>query len=88
MATAPKQKPLIAIPRVDQAKSIEMRVQGRGEALRFRMFVGKKEVSFDPDNEWMDRSWFGLVVRELDRRKVWHYNIDQRADVMVMNWSR
>ncbi len=73
MASAPKQKPLIRIPGIGSAKKIDMFTRGQGENLVFQMFVGRKQVNFDPDNEWMDRSWFGLVIRELDRLKVWRY---------------
>lgn len=97
MASAPKQKPLIVIPGIKSNTYIEMPIRGAGEQLTFQMFIGKrtgssakalKPVSFDPDNEWMDRSWFGLVVRELDRLKVWTYDVIERDGQHVFVWSK
>lgn len=88
MVSAPKQKPLIRIPGIGSAKQITMYVRGRGESLEFQMLVGKNRVNFDPESEWMDRSWFYLVIRELDRLKVWHYNVAKADLILQFNWSK
>lgn len=90
MASAPKQKPLIKIPGIGSAKKIDMFTRGQGESLVFQMFVGRKQINFDQDDPdgWMDRSWFGLVVRELDRLKVWHYRTVGEPGQVQFIWSR
>lgn len=87
MAKAPAQQPLVDIPGIESAKTIQFRVQGQGENLKFKLYVDRKEVQLDSDSEYMDRDWFGIVVRELDRRN-WHYSVDTTDKrVTVFKWS-
>lgn len=88
MAKPPKQQPLVDIPGIDDAKELELRVKGAGAELQFQMFVGGEQVYLDADNEWMDRDWYGIVIRELDRREVWHYSIEPVSGVNHYIWKR
>lgn len=88
MAKPPKQQPLVDIPGIDDAKVIELRVKGSGAELQFQMFVDGNQVYLDVENEWMDRDWFGMVIRELDRREVWRYGVEPVSGLFYYTWKR
>lgn len=69
MAKPPTQEPFVYIPGIETAKMVETQVWSSGETLTFQIFVDDKQVVLDEDQglNKMDRSWFGIVIRELDR---------------------
>lgn len=87
MAKAPAQQPILNIPGIDEASVVELYVKGRGENLTFKMYVDRVELRVDPDNEWASRDWYGLVIRELDRRN-WRYKVDVEATVEIYTWLK
>lgn len=87
MAKAPAQQPILNIPGIDDASVVELHVKNRGDALVFRMIMDGKEVLIDPDSEWASRDWYGLVIRELDRRN-WRYKVNVGTEVDTYVWRK
>lgn len=87
MAKAPTQQPILNIPGIDDASVIELYVKGRGENLTFKMYLDRVELRIDSDNEWASRDWYGLVIRELDRRN-WRYKVDVGTAIEIYTWSK
>lgn len=82
MAKAPEDKPLIDIPGIETAKIIELRTRDRGPNLWVSLFVDEQLIMLN-DEEWNDREWFSLLIRELDRRKIWVYKMNQLGDRLI-----
>lgn len=87
MAKAPIQQPILNIPGIDEASVIELYVKDRGENLTFKMYLDRVELRIDPDSEWASRDWYGLVIRELDRRN-WRYKVDVGKNIEIYTWSK
>lgn len=87
MAKAPAQQPILNIPGIDEASIVKLFVKGRGENLTFMMSVDDTPLNIDPDNEWASRDWYGLVIRELDRRN-WQYSVAPGAAVSTYTWKK
>lgn len=82
MAKAPSQEPFIDIPGIEKAKIVELRTQSRGSDLRVSLFVDSQLVKLGGE-EWNDREWFSLIIREMDRRQIWVYTMDKLGERMI-----